>query len=140
MPIFSVILGVYWVIGGLGYRIWVDNGPGGGLFPVIAGIILIICGGAAGYKLFKDKTPSNFNIKAFLPIGSILLTAIFSYVAGLILAIGIFVFLWLRIYEKQKTTLSLSVSVCTAGALYLIFDFWLKVPIPMGVLESLLYY
>lgn len=135
-PIFSVIVGIYWIIKGKSYGIWVKNGPGGGLFPILAGIILIICGVIASYKEFKSESSSKFNIKAFLPIAFVLLILIFSYVVGLILAIGTCIFFWLKFYEKFSIKYSFLVSLCTIATIYLVFDYWLKVPIPLGMLGS----
>lgn len=140
VPIFSVIVGIYWIIKGKSYGIWVKNGPGGGLLPILAGVILLICGAIATYREFQTKPSFKFNVKAFLPIACVLLISIFSYVIGLMLAIGLFIFLWLRFYEKFNSKYSFLVCLCTILTIYLVFDYWLKVPVPLGILERFLYY
>ncbi|MDF2522668.1 MAG: Tripartite tricarboxylate transporter TctB family protein [Clostridiales bacterium] len=138
-PIISIILGLIWAIKGVGYGFWVNNGPGGGFFPIIAGIILIICGVLAVFSQLKAKAPSDFKVLAFLPIGCVLLIAFSSYVLGLLIAIGIFTFLWLKLYEKYTIKYSLLFSLCSIGVIYLVFDYWLQVPMPWGIFEKLIY-
>lgn len=133
-PIFAVLIGIYWIIRGISYGFWVRNGPGGGFFPVISGVLAVILGIFILIKQKKDEGKSEFTIKAFLPIGGILAIALSSYVFGLIISVALYVFSWLRFIEKYKTSKSVIVGVCCSVIIYLIFVTWLCVPFPKGII------
>jgi hypothetical protein len=136
--ILSIIMGLYWIKGGVSYGFWVRRGPGGGFLPVIAGIMAILFCIAALWADRKDKSPSGFSWKAFLPAGALLGMVILSYVLGMIISMAIYIFVWLKFVEKHTLKNSLSIGVGTAAVLYVIFVFWLRVPLPLGVFEALL--
>jgi multisubunit Na+/H+ antiporter MnhB subunit len=136
--IFSIIAGLYWIINGLSYGVWVRKGPGGGFLPVLAGSMAILFCLVALWADRKDKSPSAFNWLAFLPAGALLGMVILSYVLGMIISMAIFIFGWLRFIEKHTTKSAVSIGIGTAAVLYLIFVFWLRVPLPLGLFEALL--
>ncbi len=136
-PGLSILVGIYWAVKAFGYRLWVLNGPGGGLFPLIAGIMAIVFGAVLIIRRYRTREKADFSIKSVLPIAGVIGIIIASYIIGLIPALGVFIILWMVIYEKEKWGKSIAVGVGTALVLWLVFDLWLAVPLPMGVFELL---
>jgi hypothetical protein len=136
--IFSIIMGLYWIVNGFIYGFWVRKGPGGGFLPVIAGIMVIIFCLSALWSDRKDKSPSNFSWMAFLPAAALLGLVLLSYVVGMIVSMGIYIFVWLKYIEKHTTKSSISIGIGTAAVIYAIFVFWLRVPMPIGLFEAIL--
>ncbi|RGY97826.1 tripartite tricarboxylate transporter TctB family protein [Clostridium sp. AM58-1XD] len=139
VPIFSVVAGIYWTIAAFGYGLWVNHGPGGGVFPLAAGVILIPCGGMSIYKQIRNHTEVPLNRDAAYPFAAVIFSIAASYAIGLIPALALYVVLWLKGYEKKTWANSLFTGAVTGVALFLIFSYWLKVPVPIGIFEQLLY-
>ena len=136
--IFSIIMGLYWIINGFIYGFWVRKGPGGGFLPIIAGFMAIIFCVVALVSDRKDKSPSNFTFKALLPVAALLGLVLLSYVVGMIASMAIYVFIWLKFIEKHTTKSSLSIGISCAAVIYVLFVFLLKVPMPTGLFEGIL--
>lgn len=134
VPVLAIIIGLYWVIQGFVYGLWVQNGPGGGFLPVIGGLMAILFSLAVLWKDRKEKAPSGFTWMAFLPAAALLGMVFFSYLVGLIISIAVFIFLWLIFAEKWNPLNSLVISLGTLVAIYCIFVVWLNVPFPKGLL------
>jgi hypothetical protein len=136
--IFSIIMGLYWIVNGFIYGFWVRRGPGGGFLPVVAGFMAIIFCISALWGDRKDKSPSNFSWKAFLPAAALLGLVLLSYVVGMIISMAIYIFVWLKYVEKHKTKSAVSIGIGTAAVIYGIFVFWLRVPMPTGLIGAIL--
>ncbi len=136
--ILSIIMGLYWIKSGITYGFWVRRGPGGGFLPIIAGIMAILFCISALLAERKDKSPSGFSWKAFLPAGALLGMVMLSYVLGMVVSMAIYIFIWLKFIEKHTTKSAVSIGIGTAIVIYGIFVFWLRVPLPLGLFEALL--
>lgn len=136
--VFSIIAGMYWIIKGVEYGFWVRKGPGGGFLPIIAGSMAIIFCLAALITDRKDKSPSEFAWKAFLPGAALIGLILLSYVVGMIVSMAIYIFVWLKYFERHTAKSAITIAVGTAATLYAIFVFWLRVPMPLGLFEALL--
>lgn len=136
--ILVIFAGMYWIVSGLEYGLWVRKGPGGGFMPLVAGIATILC---AIWTLIAARNetvpPELVSWHALLPIGGLVGVVASSYVVGLIPAIAIFIVLWLKAVEHHPLQFSLITGLSSAGLLYLIFGVWLQVPFPLGLFEYL---
>ncbi|NLJ69783.1 MAG: tripartite tricarboxylate transporter TctB family protein [Firmicutes bacterium] len=134
-PVIALLMGVYWIIGGFSYGLWVRNGPGGGFLPVIGGVLTIVFSISLMLQTRKGKNEgAEFNWKAFLPAGALLVMILLSQVVGMLVSMAIFIFAWLRIMEKEGLAKSLAISLGTALVIYCVFFAWLRVPFPRGIL------
>ena len=137
-PLICIPFGLYWIVmGSTKYHLWISDGPGGGLFPVVAGILLVGCGGVLLRRAIKAKVKVPVDRRAFQFIAAAFLTALSMYLVGMIPAVGIFVLCWLKFFEKQAITKSVVISIGTALFLFVIFGVLLKVPLPMGLLGKI---
>ena len=138
--VFSLLViaaGGYWMIAGVSYKMWVNHGPGGGVFPVAGGLIVVVFGIVYLIGELRKKSIVKFRARMLLPVVSVLLAVFASYLLGLLVSLAGFVLLWLKAVEKYSWKKSLCIGIGTGLALYLIFDFWLKVPVPAGKIAML---
>lgn len=137
-PILVIVVGIYWIMSGFEYGLWVRKGPGGGFMPLVAGIAVIVC---AIWTMIAARnemvSPELASWHALLPIGGLVGVLAGSYIVGLIPAIALFVILWLKTVEHHPLKFSLITGISSAGILYIIFGAWLQVPFPLGLFEYL---
>lgn len=138
LPVFAILAGLYWSVRAFGYSLWVDNGPGGGLFPLAAGILCIVFGAAILVRQIKANK-HVFPLRAFHPVLAVLAIIGACYIVGMIPALALFIILWLKLYEHYRLPKSIAIGVVTGICLYLVFDYWLVIPLPWGYLEDLRY-
>ncbi|MDF2614180.1 MAG: tripartite tricarboxylate transporter family receptor [Clostridia bacterium] len=137
IPAVFILIGIYWTVMSFSYGLWIRGGPGGGFLPLVAGILAIIFGVVVTMAEFKDKTPTNFTFKAFLPPLILLGIIVVSQLIGIIITLVIYIFSWIRFYEKESYLKSGLVAVLCPAVIYAIFVMWLKVPLPQGILGLL---
>ena len=124
---------------------WGADGPKPGYFPFYVGLIICV---SSAINILRAAWSSADRDKTFVEVGQLKLvlavllpsvlyvlavTWIGIYVAST-LFIGFFM-RWLGKYGWWKVT---AVSVGVVVALFLIFEFWFKVPLPKGPVESFL--
>ena len=138
-PLVCIPVGLYWLYMGIfQYRLWVFHGPGGGLFPAICGALLVVAGGITLYRNIKGKIHIPFQSKPFILFGAAVLTALLVYVFGMFIPLGLFIFFWLVFMEKRQKLSSLLLGTGTALVLFVIFQIFLRVPLPRGLIFVLL--
>ncbi len=157
----NLILGIMGVLGGL-IIIWLafvqnlaftkQGFPGPGFFPIMCGIAIVLCSLAifmkAWFKAKKDilqDQPDNmlqkniFNrmeLKSFaIVIGISWAVVILSDIIGLLVAISIAVVILIRVLGKETLKTSCLVGVGTFAVLFLIFDVFLRIPLPAGIFQ-----
>ncbi|RGY99837.1 tripartite tricarboxylate transporter TctB family protein [Clostridium sp. AM58-1XD] len=135
--ILAILTGLYWMIKGTSYKLWVNHGPGGGVFPVIAGLLIVVFGIVYLIGEIRKKSVVKFEIRMVYPIAAVLAAVLFSYAAGLIAALSLFVTGWLKCFEKYGWVKSICLGAGTGLVLFLIFDYWLKIPVPVGKIAEL---
>ena len=116
------------------YNLWVNNGPGGGVFAVFAGTIMVVCGGILLLRFLKSDEKVVFEKDAILMIAAAIVTALLCNVIGMVPALGLYIVLWLTLKEKMSIVKSLLIGVGTAAFLWVVFDVLLNVAIPWGFL------
>jgi hypothetical protein len=128
--------------------------PGPGLFPIIIGVCMIVT--ALGCLVQEILPRRKAKIPTVAPIEeaaaaegrdvmkTVQLTALMiGYIfvlkpLGFPIAICIFLALAIRIFGYRKWIPTLLIAAIIAGASYLSFVIWLKVPLPLGILEEML--
>ncbi|MBK5102995.1 MAG: tripartite tricarboxylate transporter TctB family protein [Burkholderiales bacterium] len=123
---------------------WMADGPQTGYFPFYVGLIICI----ASVVNFVGALRSRENNSTFVEVGQLKLVLSVlvpsSVYVALVGGLGIYVpsilyiaffMLWLGKYPWWKAVL---VSVGTNVFFYCVFEIWFKVPLPKGVVESLL--
>lgn len=134
-PLICIPLGLYWMVMGISkYGLWISDGPGGGLFPLVCGVLLVSYGSILLARIIKSKVRIPLDKRTLVMSASALATALSIYVIGMVPALGIFVICWLKFFEKQPVVKSVAIGAGTAVFLFVLFRLLLKVPLPMGLL------
>ena len=130
--------------------------PGPGLFPMVVGVFLVVT--ALGCLLqeilprmrAKEPAPSALpnqapaepeerNVKKTVQLTALMIGYIFVLKPlGFPLAICAFLALAIRIFGYRRWLPTLAMAVLIAGISYVAFMVWLKVPLPLGILEEIL--
>lgn len=120
------------------YGYWTPaTGPGTGFFPVLVGVlasilgVLLWMGGRGGGERLWARGELR---AALLGAAALTGTALLVNYLGMLLALSLFALLWTRLVGRYPWRTGLLVMLCTGGGIYLIFSYWLKVPLPAGVL------
>ena len=120
---------------------WAPTGPGSGFLPVWLGAVMALLGGL----LFVGATRRSDPGPAWLPGGRVLVrvVAVVSAIGllialmpwlGMTLGTALFLVAILRFLEGHGWITTLGVAIGAAGANWLVFTHWLRVPFPVGVL------
>jgi E3 ubiquitin-protein ligase DOA10 len=124
---------------------WSDDGPQAGYFPFYIGLLVCVASAVNfGHALLakRGRGKAFVEVEALKLVLSVLVPA--AIYVGLIGWIGIYVastvfiaffMRWLGKYAWWKVA---TVSIGNSVVFFLIFEFWFKVPLPKGPLESLL--
>jgi hypothetical protein len=122
---------------------WAADGPRPGYFPFYIG--LLICVSAVVNAALALRVPAAQS-KAFVEVGQLKLvltvlvpSAIFAAAVtwiGIYAAAALFIGFFMRWLGKYAWWKVVAVSVVTVAVFYVVFEFWFKVPLPKGPLES----
>ena len=142
---------VLWIVMGINkYGIWAGQAPGGGLFPVIGGSIILICCIADIIIRIVKKQPINggkfegedeYIMLGWVPrvlrplavvVYGFLSLLVLKYL-GFLLCAFLTSFIWLVFISKRKIVRSVLTSLTVTAVLYGIFVLWLKIPFPKGL-------
>lgn len=162
MKIGSIVFAGLILAVGIGYEsmaLYMPQGslayPGPGFFPMVIGIFLVVT--ALGCLLQEivpwkrgaaPSTPPPSNQDADAPDAPgrkktvQLLALMVGYMlalktAGFLISIGLFLFVAIRIFGYRRWLPALAIAAAIAGISYVSFVLWLKVPLPLGILEEI---
>ncbi|PKL03462.1 MAG: tripartite tricarboxylate transporter TctB [Spirochaetae bacterium HGW-Spirochaetae-9] len=139
LPAVFIIISLVWIyIGMTQFGFWNPLRGGTPAFmPICIATVLLISSSVMLLMSFKDEKPA-YTPLCFLflliCLSIIGLSAVFGFLPSLLL----FVLLWLKLVEKApwKGTLIVFASLAVLG--YGLFEIWLRVPFPKGLLLELL--
>ncbi|MBM4330903.1 MAG: tripartite tricarboxylate transporter TctB family protein [Deltaproteobacteria bacterium] len=141
--LFLLGLGIF--LKSLTYPIGSFRSPGGGLFPLLASILLMALAGSLILQAFWKKnkgeaSPASFFSSKEAPKRIIVgFAALLGYryllpLIGFALSTGVFIFFLSKFLGKYGWTVSLFFSGITAFVAYYLFQVWLKIPMPIPLI------
>ena len=144
--IFLFILGGVVFLKSLTYPLGNFRRPGGGLFPLIASILLMGLSAALALQAFLSQEGKEAAPTAFFPEKDAPKRIILGFVAllayrYLLPVIGFgpstcaFIFILTKFLGKYGWKVSTFFSVVAAAASYYLFQVWLKIPMPVPALR-----
>ncbi|MDR1626314.1 MAG: tripartite tricarboxylate transporter TctB family protein [Spirochaetia bacterium] len=134
-PVICIPLGILWILMGIvKYGVWVDHGPGGGLFPMVCGTMLVGFGIPLLFHEIKSKANLPLDKRAVIFVFVSIVTVSSIYFIGMVPALGIFIIVWLKFFEKKPIFKSVTIGTVMAAFLFILFRLLLKVPLPNGLL------
>jgi hypothetical protein len=134
------------------FRIWSRSGPGAGFFPLIIGLIIVLLSLILLLQYFlskrvrskKEASAKNTLEQKRTTLGKVLPYALLMLLYGLLMKnVGFFIttllflLIILRYVERRGWRSTLLVGLFTTVMSYLLFEYWLGVPLPMGFLKAL---
>lgn len=142
---FWIAVGGIFCTGSLNYGFSRMRTIGGGFFPFVAGIALISLSMVVLITALAAKKENGPVKENFLPERDSLkklllaLVALFTYVLvlkylGFVLTTFLFMVFLLRFIEPQRWIVVFTAAILTSAIAYLIFNLWLKVQLPRGIL------
>ena len=144
--LFLIGLGGFIVLQAIGFGVVTNNGVGGGLFPLIAGAIVLVCG--VGVLLDKASRASLgeelTNWTQIRPIVQFILATV-AFIAlipfaGMVVLTFPFVLAISYIIERPRTLAGhlviWALALVTALVMYFLFDQLLNLPLPWGLLGN----
>ena len=114
--------------------------PGPGFLPFGLALILIALSIALIAKSWKREEPSvpfwssRAWARPLLGVGIFLLYALLLPLLGFILTTFFFLIFWMWVIERIRWAAILSISIGVTAVLFLIFSYFLEVPLPTGFL------
>jgi putative tricarboxylic transport membrane protein len=120
------------------YTWWGDSGPGSAFLPFWLSLVmaalalgLLVRKSAAGTA---DWLPSGQGLKRVLVVlGATVAFVVLMQVIGMIVGIAIFLAVLMRYLERQPWWLTVVIALGAAGVNWLVFQHWLRVPLPQGI-------
>ncbi|MDA0999686.1 MAG: tripartite tricarboxylate transporter TctB family protein [bacterium] len=148
--LFLLGLGVAWKAAELPVGILPREGPGGGFFPFWLSLGVSIAAALVFIRTFVQKAfPEKASGGTFITREGLLgllrvglpglIMILLINLLSIYLAAALFVFYCLYFVGKHKLSITLSVAIGTPIAVYVIFERFLILPLPKGLLESLFY-
>lgn len=135
-------LGVAFAAGALKqHDYWGPNGPGPAFLPFWLGLAMALLAGALLVGALRERDagtawlPRGEGLRRLLVVlGATVALVVLLSVVGMV--VGTFVFLLglFRFVDRQPWALGLAVAVAIAGLNFLVFTYWLRVPMPVGLL------
>lgn len=137
-----MIVGIALFIGSTELRWGTLHRPGPGFMPTLIGSLLILLGFLLTFLSTRrrEKKVEQVSLKEFWRRGVYSLLASFLYVflldpLGFVIATVFLIFSLLKIMGTRKWFTPVLISVLTAAVSYLIFEVWLRINFPKGILK-----
>jgi hypothetical protein len=117
------------------------GGPGSAFLPFWLGIVMAVLAVMLLASALREPGPGpdwlprgEGRKRLLIVLGVTIALVALLKVLGMMLGTALFLVVLLRLIDRSPWPLALGVAALTAGANYLVFSHWLRVPFPVGVL------
>jgi putative tricarboxylic transport membrane protein len=121
------------------YKYWGHDGPGSAFLPFWLGVVMALL---AALMLFRKTTDAG---GSWIPQGEartrvlVVLGVTAAFIAllnvlGMIIGTALFLIVLVRYLGRHPWRLTIAIAAAAAGLNWLVFVYWLRVPMPEGVL------
>jgi len=121
------------------YDYWGPNGPGPAFLPFWLGLAMAVLAAALLLGALRAAEPGAAWFprgeglrRVLLVLGAMTALVLLLNVLGMVVATLLFLLVLFRFIDRQPWPLSLAVAVAIAGLNFLVFTYWLRVPMPVG--------
>jgi hypothetical protein len=123
------------------YAYWGPNGPGPAFLPFWLGVVmallalLLLLGTQRAQDSGEQWLPRGDGLRRLvLVLGCTVAYVALLNVTGMVIGSMLFLVALMRGLDRLAWPLTLAVAALTAGSIFVVFDRWLHVPLPAGVL------
>jgi putative tricarboxylic transport membrane protein len=135
-----LVLGGYWTVAAVPYGLWRGSTPGTGFLPFWYGVLIVLLALAIlvqRLRITDDRQAATESpVKPLLILLIVAVAIIGLEVVGFIPSILATLLLLFIVVERLPIVASAVVAVVTTAVLYLMFEKWLGVPLPHGLLGA----
>ena len=133
------VLGAVILIVSLGYGFGTLKSPGPGMYPFFVGLIVVCFGGVIVIKeLRSGKAESRVTASAAKTFVLMIVTCALWIVVmpflGYVIVTFLATYAFCKIMKLEGWVKPLALSIGTAVFVYLLFDYWLYIDLPRGIL------
>jgi hypothetical protein len=135
------VFGIWFSAVGLQYPYWGAGGPGSGFLPFWLGLamatlaLLLLIGAMRSREPGASWHPQGEGLKRLAAVLGVTAAFIAGLkVVGMILGTALFLVTTLRFIERYRWSSALAIAAATAVVNYLVFTYWLRVPMPVSPL------
>jgi len=145
IAIIEIVVAIIWIQQGIiQYGFWINGKPGGGFVPVIfASLILVISFFIILREIIlrKNNKRTYYRFKSinFIPALAAMIGIFMIYLLGIVAAVFLLTVLWMHYLSKYSWTKTIIWSSLFSLFIYCVFQVWLNVPFPEGLIYKLLY-
>lgn len=125
------VLGVVFAAGGLRLGLWLDGGPGPGLLPAAAAVLMLVLLGATLWSW--PKVEESFKPEPLAAIAICGLYAVLAPRIGFLVPTIALVVAWVKLLHGQTWLSAILVGFGITGICIAVFSFLLSVPMPLLV-------
>lgn len=118
-----------------------EYGPGPGFMPLWLGLLMAILSGILLFRCLQAGVPSRrlFDNSSGLKKAALVALLYLVYIAslqflGLLVALALFLLILLWLIERRSVFVAAAAAATGALSCYFLFEVWLKVPLPIGIL------
>ena len=120
------------------YRWWGHDGPGPAFLPFWLGVVMAVL---AAMMLFRKTIRSSVSLLAegearnrvLLVLGITAAFIALLKVLGMVVVTALFLVVLVRYLGRHPWWLTIAIALAAAGANWLVFVYWLRVPMPEGL-------
>ena len=119
---------------------WAPNGPGPAFLPFWLGLVmavlatLLLVGALRSKEPGEDWVPRGDGLRRLAVVVGLTIALVAALnLVGMVIGTVLYMVALMRLLDRMPWRLALMVALATAAFVFLVFSFWLKVPLPVGV-------
>ena len=123
------------------YAYWGENGPGPAFLPFWLGVVMALLAALLLASALRSSDsgepwlPRGEGLKRLaLVLGATVALVALLNVVGMVVGTALFLVVLIRFLDRTPWPLTLAVALAVAGTNFVVFTYWLRVPMPVSVL------
>ena len=131
---FFAAVGLVWIVKAMGYPFWTGFAPDSGFLPIVYGVLLLLLSAGVVAMLLlspQEEVEREPLAKSFKLLGILILTVASLGFLGFAIPLFLMMFAMFAFVERLPVVRSAIISAAVTGFFLLVFQHWLKIPVPI---------